>query len=238
MDMTTFNIDRLLFINLDHRIDRRDHIERVLSPCRWPAERISAVRLLSPELAAEESAPSLNALSIWKSHRKALAHGLERLADGGLIVIEDDIAINRDFFRDTLSLPASLPGDWEILLFNTRFRKRSIVSNGIKIRQRWEKNAFRAAPAYLPAIKKTYICNGAHFCVFRDRGTIEKIIGAMDAAPAKCHIDSFFGHNFRTYALHSRSIGFADFESDNRLAGLPAVRPEVAGHSAPVQPAF
>lgn len=191
-------------------------MQRVLAPCRWPAERISAVRLLSPDQAGGERAHSLNVLSIWKSHRKALTRGFDQLAEGGLIVLEDDIKISKGFFRETLALPASLPDDWEIILYNARFRKHSIVSNGVRQKQRWERNAFRSAPAYLPQIKKTYICNGAHFCVFRDKATIAKVIETMDAVPQKYHIDSFFGHAFRTYALYSRSIGFVDFESDNR----------------------
>ncbi|MDR6955859.1 GR25 family glycosyltransferase involved in LPS biosynthesis [Ancylobacter sp. 3268] len=226
MNIKSFNIDHLCFINLDHRTDRLENMQKVLAPCRWPVERISAVRLLSPDQAAGERAHSLNVLSIWKSHRKALTRGLDQLAEGGLIVLEDDIKISRDFFGETLALPASLPDDWEVILYNARFRKHSVVSNGVRMKQPWEKNAFRGAPAYLPEIKKTYICNGAHFCVFRDKATIAKIVETMDAIPQKYHIDSFYGHAFQTYALHSRAIGFADFESDNRR---PLSSPHDAG---------
>ncbi|MCB4771725.1 hypothetical protein LGR54_24235 [Ancylobacter sp. Lp-2] len=191
-------------------------MQKILRPCPWPTERIAAVCLLSMEEAEGETGRSLSVLSIWKSHRKALMRGLERLKDGSLVVLEDDVTINRKFFGEKLALPDNLPDDWEIILFSPRYRRKYAVGDAEFGKPKWDTQTFRKGTTYIPDIRKNYICNGAHCCVFRDAATIRKIIETMDAQAVKYDVDNFFGHAFRTYGIHTNQVQVGGFGSDHQ----------------------
>jgi glycosyl transferase family 25 len=86
------NKENVFYINLDHRTDRREHVERELSELGWDFTRFNAVKL-----------PNNPALGCTLSHLKILEHAKSNKLDY-VVIVEDDICFtNKPQFLENLN---------------------------------------------------------------------------------------------------------------------------------------
>lgn len=112
---------KAFYINLDIRPERRARIEKILSPCPWPVERVPGVVLgESPErhgLTMERSRAGMRGVAgIWLAHRRCLEAALSEPSDRKVVILEDDVSIYHLFWKEHLPKLSSPPSDWEIIL--------------------------------------------------------------------------------------------------------------------------
>jgi hypothetical protein len=158
----------------------------------------------------------LGGLGCFLSHRKALLRAFDLARDGCIVLVEDDVIIKPQFFVTPLQLPASLPDNWEIVLFTPRYRERLPPdASGKSPKTPWLKKPFGDAPVCIRDLYPRYLCSGAHFCLFRNRETIAQIVEAMDTLGAMHEIDHFYHLERTCYGLHSDFITTAPFTSDH-----------------------
>lgn len=210
IDRFLIPVDYAVFINLDDRTDRLAHMEFVLRNCPWPVERVAGVRLTSVEETNGEVGKNLAVLGIWRSHQKALQRGRENLREGALVLLQDDVWIDEELFRSGIRLPQTLPEDWEVVLVTPRYRLRK-PDGGPK----WRRKPFGYKPVSLRSAYKTYIVNGAHFCVFRNRAAVDTVLSAIEKAEFRTNFDRFLALNFRTYGVHLDVVKAGHLGSDN-----------------------
>jgi len=97
-------MEHVLYINLSHRIDRRDHIERQLARWGVPYERFNAVY------------HSLGHLGCTQSHIRCLEIAIEREWDRVCIVEDDMYIVDVPMFQQTLSTFLASSTPWDVLL--------------------------------------------------------------------------------------------------------------------------
>lgn len=213
-------VSQLFFINLAMRTDRLAHMRAQLEGCRWPVQRIEAVRLQEdPRNLGYEVVARLEGkrhfVGIWLSHRRALEAALEVEQPGAVILLEDDVSINTDLWSSELSLPAVLNSDWEILLLSPRYRLPRGSANSTQTRNKWIKRPFGDQPILLSSARRKYVCSGAHFCVFRDQDVIRRTLTKMDACEALYDVDLFYITQLKTYGLEDARVATAHYGSDH-----------------------
>ena len=85
-------LKNVFYINLEHRTDRKEHVERELTELEWEFTRFNAVRL-----------PNSPALGCTLSHLKILEHAKVNNLDY-VIIVEDDICFtNKPLFLENLN---------------------------------------------------------------------------------------------------------------------------------------
>lgn len=97
----------VFYINLEHRTDRKEHVERELSELGWEYTRFNAVRL-----------PNNPALGCTLSHLKILEHAREKGLDY-VVVVEDDICFkNKPLFLENLNKVLSSGKHFDVCLLS------------------------------------------------------------------------------------------------------------------------
>lgn len=82
----------VFYINLEHRIDRKEHVERELTELGWKFSRFNAVRM-----------PSNPALGCTLSHLKILENAKKDNLEH-VVIVEDDICFtNKQLFLENLN---------------------------------------------------------------------------------------------------------------------------------------
>lgn len=85
-------LKNVFYINLEHRTDRKEHVERELTELGWEFTRFNAVKL-----------PNNPALGCSLSHLKILEHAKHNNLDY-VIIVEDDICFtNKPLFLENLN---------------------------------------------------------------------------------------------------------------------------------------
>jgi glycosyl transferase family 25 len=105
---TTFNIDKIIYLNLDHRLDRKTEIENELNNFNLNYERFPAISHTNGAICCSKSH-----LSIIK---KAKEKGYKNI-----LVLEDDFnfLINKDQFYDEINKLSNVSFDVCLLAYNT-----------------------------------------------------------------------------------------------------------------------
>lgn len=212
-------IARTYFINLAMRTDRLAHMQVQLEGCHWPVERIEAIRLdKSPQEMGYDVVPRLRGqchfVGIWLSHRKALERALETEDAGAFILLEDDVKIQPEVWAPSLKLRANLRSDWEILLLSPRFREPREPGTPAAP-NKWIKAPYGKEAVLLKSARRKYVCSGAHFCVFRNKDVVRKVLSRMDECEQLYDVDLFYITQFRTYGVHDDRVSTAHYGSDH-----------------------
>lgn len=153
-------------------------------------------------------------VGIWLSHRKALETALDAPDPGAFVLLEDDVSIDPKLWTSQLELGARPGSDWEIILLSPRYRRpRNKVQKSEP--NKWIKAPFGQKPILLREARREYVCTGAHFCIFRNKKIIEKVIKAMDDCTALYDVDLFYITQFNTYGLHDNRVTTAHYGSDH-----------------------
>lgn len=209
------------FINLAMRSDRLNHMRRQLEQCKWPTDRIEAIRLEEdPVELGLKVIPRLEGqrhfVGIWLSHRKALEAALGRDEEGAFILLEDDVCVRPDMWGTKLSLSVNLKSNWEILLLSPRYRYNSAQStNSESSGRKWVRAPFGRQPVLLSSVRSKFICSGAHFCVFRNKDVVRKVLAMMTACDQLYDVDLFYISRFMTYGVHDNRVTTAHYGSDH-----------------------
>ena len=218
---SAIEIVRVYFINLATRIDRLNHMRKQLEKCSWPTERIEAIRLTEDPIdLGLKVIPRLEGqrhfVGIWLSHRKALEAASRRDEEGAFILLEDDVLVRPDMWVTKLSLSVNLKSDWEILLLSPRYRNNlARVTNPEPSARKWIKAPLGSQPVLLRSIRSKFICSGAHFCVFRNKDVVHKVLALMTACDQLYDVDLFYLSRFITYGVYDERVTTAHYGSDH-----------------------
>ena len=227
MESFSVSVDQVLYINLDHRTDRMEHMRSILSESPWPVKRIPGIQFRSAEEAGGDVGKSVAVLGIWRSHLNALRRGLDLIRNESLVLLQDDVRIDSGFLRNGLVLPTTPPDNWEIILLSPRYRARIPIIDSQPDSRKWIRKPFGNKPVRLREAyrKYNYICNGAHFCIFRNMKVIENVVRTMDDTEFKTNFDLFCVLQFKTFGIHVDEVGTAGFGSDHvkPVSGRPDV---------------
>ncbi len=164
----------VLFINLDHRKDRRQWMEQQLQS--WPGvKRLPAVNgrqlelsslvpdTVHPSVAHEVEAPNhaktfgitltRGALGCALSHRQAW----QQVQDKPLLVLEDDIAI-KCTPNDVQAYLARAPPDWDMLYLGSgQYIKGPEVTPGIfRVRHAYQTIGYLVRPSSVPKLMRVF----------------------------------------------------------------------------------
>ena len=108
--MTVINklsdITNAFYINLEHRLDRKQHVETQLEIMEIKASRFNAIRMEN------------GAIGCSMSHLKLLQNAVENKLDHILILEDDILFLNPDLFKSQFSKFMELHGNnWDVILF-------------------------------------------------------------------------------------------------------------------------
>lgn len=204
------------YINLDFRKDRKAHMEDMLRTCPYPTSRVSAVRLrkLPKELGITmkpgmESASGV--ASIFMSHKRALENALESEVDSGFILLEDDVQINEGFWDFDISryFPRE---DFDIAFLSPRVKLRKDKSKRVV----YEKGEV----VDLSSEIKTKYITGAHFLIFKNRASIEKVLKMMSECPEVYDVDVFYVRTMSCCGFFTPDIRVANLGSDHKVLDI------------------
>lgn len=214
MDHTNAPISKVFYINLDQRPERRARIEHMLKPCPWPTERVPGVVLeKEPEAygyAMQAQRRGMRGVAgIWLAHRNCIEHGAALASKKPFIVLEDDLRVSRDFWREGLDIIEGTPDDWEIILLNPRFK--------------WRDGSFIEPDFTGPKLLRdlAYGCSGAHFCIFRN-STVARRIGEQMKSAVLTDVDVYYIQTLMTYGIPTPWISAGGFASDHHGLDLDA----------------
>lgn len=99
------SIYNAFYINLDHRLDRKDHVENELSKIGIKAERFSAIKMEN------------GAIGCSMSHLKILQNAFKNKMDHVLIVEDDIMFLNVETFRNSFNTFLQNRGNnWDVIL--------------------------------------------------------------------------------------------------------------------------
>jgi len=120
------DIKNILYINLDYRIDRKQHIESELSKMGWTGERFSAIK------------DDIGAIGCSKSHIQCLQIALERGWDHVLICEDDLTFTNVNLLKHNLDrfLQKKREHDWDVVLVSGNNYPPSEIEDDVSIRIR------------------------------------------------------------------------------------------------------
>jgi len=156
--------------------------------------------------------------SIWLSHKDALEKFSAINGSGGYLLLEDDVAIASTFWTSKKDYLKGLPSDWEVVLLSPRYRyRRPEDASPEEQGKRLAKSPNGDAPVFLPQAAKKYIITGAHFCIFRNKMVVDKVLEKLKSSAQVCDVDNFYVVNFKTYGIRCSEIGTAGFSSDHNV---------------------
>lgn len=222
--MVPFRPEFIAYVNLDHRTDRRAHMERLLKDAPCPVERIPATRLDgTPEAhgigMANTYEGQIGTASCYLSHKRALERALEVISDGPFAVLEDDIHFDDHLWRRDIGLHL-LPDDWEVVCVSPRFRNRKpkfrdwLAPRVGLSAQTFTQPISSNRPVAAKKLTPRYIITGSHFMLFRTRSAIERVLAKMAPLRDVRHVDLFYIEEFRTYVVKGKGIRAGDFGTD------------------------
>ncbi len=197
------------YINLDHRSDRNEHMQRLLKYCPWPYSRVPAVRLrVEPGAAgyrlAERHREQPHVASIFLSHQRSLLTALSADNDGLSIVMEDDLQIDPALFRLSSTDLSPLPSDWDVVLVSVRYRERP-REPGQPVT--WLQHPYGPGLVSARRVTPDIIVTGAHFCIFQNRAAIARILTKMGKVTEIEDLDIWYIKNTNCFYLHSDLVG-------------------------------
>lgn len=128
--MSTFRIDDLdaWYINLDHRTDRRLHIEYEAGKHSLTINRLPAFTHLDyhgPEENVVHMRPTQKTIGNWLSHTHLIR--LAAASNRNVLVLEDDAILCSDFMARLQYLEDNLDLDWDIVFLGATFHVRPAV---------------------------------------------------------------------------------------------------------------
>lgn len=115
------NIDKIIYINLSKRTDRREEIEQELNNFSLEYEKFEAI---------EE--PSFGALGCFKSHLSVLKLAKERNYKN-ILILEDDFMflVSKEEFEQNLSNFFSLNLNWDVCMLSYNLIKSEQLDNNV-----------------------------------------------------------------------------------------------------------
>jgi GR25 family glycosyltransferase involved in LPS biosynthesis len=209
------SIDWVSYINLDNRLERRAHIEKILSHSPYNYDRIAAVRLSdSPESLGYKMHSSVrgqsSTASIFLSHKKTLESALDKVSSGSLLLLEDDVEISPSYWLNEINTE-HLPEDWQILNVSLRYRQKEKTKELLLEKNYADQKFLRIAD-----IKNYYIVTGAHFVLFRDIASIQHVLKKMNETSGIYNVDGFYYiEDINTYTTDHDLIDTKFFPSDH-----------------------
>lgn len=194
------------YINLDFRTDRNDYMLEQIKNSNWKFERISAVRLTKqprelgiPLRANCKKHPHV--ASIFLSHKKALEAALSHKEDGVFLVVEDDVRF--DFSsKPSPILPCNLPQCWEVAMVSPRFKTHVEGNDWRTVPTPLEFSAIAAAE-----FAKSHKVTGAHFCLFKNKEAVSKVLYKMHNPDVVYDIDYWYQEQTLCYLWHDDRVG-------------------------------
>lgn len=100
-------LKNVFYINLEHRTDRKEHVERELTELGWEFTRFNAIKL-----------PNNPALGCTLSHLKILEHAKSNNLDY-VVIVEDDICFtNKPFFLDNFNKTISSGKNFDVCILS------------------------------------------------------------------------------------------------------------------------
>ena len=100
------DITNAFYINLDHRIDRKEHVEKELDSIGIKAKRFNAIKMEN------------GAIGCSMSHLKILQDAKNNQLDHVLIVEDDITFLNSELFKSQINRFFELHGNkWDVILF-------------------------------------------------------------------------------------------------------------------------
>lgn len=207
-------IDLVSYINLDHRLDRDQHMRDTLRMCPFQVSRVSAIRLkTTPEQAGIKMKPGMEGLagvaSIFLSHKRALQQALKNGVEGSFVLLEDDVKV--DFSLWSEEIVRYLPSvDFDVTFLTPRIKSRRGDNP--------QSSYFRKGDVInlSEQIKKNYI-TGAHFLIFKNRKSIGKALDLMENCGELFDVDVFYIRNLKCCGYMIDSVGVAGLGSDHKV---------------------
>ena len=99
------DITNIFYINLEHRVDRKEHVESQLESIGLKGTRFNAIKMEN------------GAIGCSMSHLKLLQLALKSGLDHILIVEDDILFLDPELFRSQLDLFFQNPKSWDVILF-------------------------------------------------------------------------------------------------------------------------
>lgn len=186
------NIDKIVYINLDRRKDRREKIEKVLSGLNVPFERFAAI---SPEWEdiseggkyfhlfqkctdklKRERKGLRGRIGCWLSHKTIIEQNIGNSRP--VLIIEDDISFTQKDLDKFLSRLSFLPNDWDVFRVCWKYIWRGREDF---IRYNFAKgNLEKIADYIFNVTSNRKILGGSHFVLCQN---FEKISNILDEQP-------------------------------------------------------
>jgi hypothetical protein len=220
MDQNRLHISEGYYINLKSRLDRRQHMEKLISNLGWPIQHFSAIHLdLDPAKYDLNMRPRLRGAravaSIWLSHLAVMEKFIDSPHEGNFLLLEDDVFIRKHLWGKN-NIPCSgLPDAWDIILFSPRYKLRHVNPGSVGAPKFVDPPFGFDKPNFLPEVTKTHFCTGAHFCVIRDRAAARRIHARMKSSSQIYDVDEFYAAEALSYGISSPFITAGGFGSDH-----------------------
>jgi len=185
-------IDKIVYINLDKRGDRRRKIEKVLSRLNVPFERFAAISPTWEDVSEggkyfdlfnrcdarlkRERNSIRGRIGCWLSHKTIIDQNIGN--DSPVLIVEDDVDFAQEDLDRFLSRVSLLPEDWDIFRVCWKYTwrgRKDFISEHSKL------GNLRKIADYVFAVKKDrQMLGGSHFVLCRN---FEKISKIFDGEP-------------------------------------------------------
>ena len=136
--------DKIYYINLAHRTDRREHIEKTIAKLNFPADKI--VRIDA------EYTPWFGMLGCTKSHLKTVLHAKNTKCKN-VIIFEDDFNIfNAEELIRKMNHLMSQTEDWDVIMMSSEpihYSQAVGLDNVIKVSEAYHASAYAVRGYYL-----------------------------------------------------------------------------------------
>ena len=140
-------IDRVVYINLDHRTDRRDLMESQFSHMGLIATRFPGIY------------HSNGALGCTLSHAEVMSQAIKDNVNS-LLIIEDDMefTVNRDELDNALRLAIKKVPDFDVLLLDYNLIRGNPIDDGLgRVEESQVAGMYLVAGHYLPTLYKNFM---------------------------------------------------------------------------------
>lgn len=107
----------ILYINLDARVDRKEHIEKQLSDNGISFERLPAIDAKAKMVSG--------VIACQMSHKKAIEQ-----SEGNVFIFEDDAVLSKFYQAEISQILSDLPSDWDIFFLGANHRSKPIPFKG------------------------------------------------------------------------------------------------------------
>jgi hypothetical protein len=136
--------DKIYYINLAHRADRREHIEKTIAKLGVPVEKISRIEA--------EYTRGFGMLGCTKSHLKTVLHAKNSRCNT-VIIFEDDFDIpNPEEFIRKMNHLMSQTDDWDVIMMSSEpihYEPAIGLDNVIKVSEAYHASAYAVKGYYL-----------------------------------------------------------------------------------------